>query len=156
MDAPLSCRLEFLSFLGSSMLRGLLLGVVYAVLLRAAAYWVSKTHVRFLRAYGLSVLLSVLGSVCDFVLLESDSTLAPVGISLVSLLFSPSRVAPRYLACFVLLLAIGSVLCARFITQSGGDPIGIWRGFLTALLFVTLSILLSDIVVIMLIAGSGP
>jgi membrane protein CcdC involved in cytochrome C biogenesis len=89
-------------FLAWSILKALLLGLMFAVLLRAAAYWVSKTHVRFLRAYGLSVLLSGLGSVCNFWVFPNSSTLAPVNITVLNAMLFPSGSAARCLTVFLL------------------------------------------------------
>ena len=130
--------------IGKAIGRALILSLIHAVFLRAAAQWIAKVNIPYKKAYGLTFLIAVVGSIFItlFGFLASYLPLTPVIFTLLNLIVS-----------LILVIVLATGVYGTAIKNKDETPIGIRKGFFTALVHMGIGVGVMGIVMLIVFVG---
>jgi len=124
--------------------RALVLSLVHAVFLRAAAQWIAKVKVPYKKAYGLTFLIAVVGGIFMtlFGFTASYLPFTPAIFTLLNLIVS-----------LILVTVLATGVYGTAIKNKDETPIGIRKGFFTALVHMGLGLCVMGVVILVVFVG---
>lgn len=105
---------------GDLIVKALIFSLLHAVYLRAASEWINSVKVPFVKAYGYSFIIAVVGGVAATIIGNAITHL-PLPMSAI--------IATAWAATLLLLLALSAGIYGAVIKMATGEPIGLKKAF---------------------------